>query len=81
MSAGAVRAIIRDGSAMPHEADDQSGPAIAACLILGIDLARSLADLGAFWRDNQAALQLLRHVDLGPVVARKDARKVELSSP
>lgn len=48
---------------------------LAASLILGIDLASSTDELGAFWRAHQAVLKMLDKDELAHAVAAKDRRK------
>ncbi len=45
-------------------------------LLLAIDLAPSVADLAAWWRDHQGVLRQLSTPDLAAVLAAKERRKL-----
>ena len=53
-------------------------PALA-CILLAIDLARSVDDLAGWWRDHQPALRVLDAAELGRAVVAKDGRKCALA--
>jgi hypothetical protein len=53
-------------------------PALA-CILLAIDLARSVDDLAGWWRDHQPALRVLEPGELGRAVVAKDGRKAALA--
>lgn len=55
-------------------------PPLVACFVTAIEMARSLAELGACWHDNQDALRSLGTRDLAMVVALKDHRKAVLAA-
>jgi hypothetical protein len=51
---------------------------LAACLVLGVDLAGTMDGLGWFWREHQAPLKMLSPDELAAVVKVKDRQKVAL---
>lgn len=56
-----------------------TGSPALACILLALDLARSVDDLAGWWKSHQPALRILADDELAEAVAAKDRRKVEVA--